>query len=84
MNYFAKELAETTAEIHRKMSEIQEVTGWEIYETFPDIDRYYYLFINMVGGTFDDYSFDRYYDYLSGKIDYPTLLIGVRATEVSE
>lgn len=82
MYKYAKELAETTAEMHRKMNEIHEVTGWEIYETFYHIDRYYYLFINMVGGVSDDFSYISFDEFVRSEIDYPTLLMRVRATEV--
>ena len=75
MDYeLAKDLAETIAGLHRKMDEVYNVTGWEIYETFPEADTLYYLFMRMIGGVSDDYSRDIFDEYVDGDITFDELL----------
>lgn len=75
----AKDFAETIARLYRKMDDVYEVTGWEIYETFPDADMLYYLLIRMVDGVNCDYSSDRFDDYVNGKLTFDEFLEEVGA-----
>lgn len=77
----AKDLAETIAGLYRKMDTVYEVTGWEIYETFPDASMLYYVFLRMVGGVVCDHSGNSFDDYVDGKLTFDELLKEVGAIE---
>lgn len=82
MDYeLAKDLAETIAGLHRKMDEVYNVTGWEIYETFPEADTLYYLFLRMVDGLVCDHSHESFEAYIKGTLTFDELLAEVTDNE---
>lgn len=73
----AKDFAETIAGLHRKMDEICDITGWEIYETFSDADSLYYVFLRMVDGTVCDHSSDSFGAFVRKELSFDELLAEV-------
>lgn len=70
----AKHLAESIRELKLKLNVISDVTGWEIYETFDMVDRFDDLFYDMVGAAYCDWNYDKFREYVLGKIEYDELL----------
>ena len=81
--YATKLIAESLRGIYEKLDALHELTGFEVYEYFSDLDGLLFVLAELLDIPPWDSDRSLVYDFLRGEFEYDDLLAKVKEARVS-